>query len=107
MIVASRRSLASSTRVVSLEPRGGREERDGDGETEEDLGQAGVRRRDRRRQEEQDRQTSEHTLKDDRRRAPATPSHFIQRRGSTRHSHAASTMVRNPTVLAINRCPCS
>ena len=31
----------------------------------------------------------------------------IQRRGSQIHSHPARTIVRNPTVLAISRWPCS
>ena len=36
-----------------------------------------------------------------------TPSHRIQRRGSTAHVHAASTTVRKPTDDAMRRCPCS
>ena len=37
----------------------------------------------------------------------ATPNQRIQRRGSAIHSQTAMMIVRNPTVLAMSRCPCS
>ena len=54
-------------------------------------------------QKEQDRQAAERALQNHRTERAPTPSHFIQRRGSARQSHAARRIVRKPTVLAISR----
>ena len=52
--------------VVSLNPGGRGEERDGDRQAEEDLGEPGMCRRHRRRQEEQHGQSAKHALRNHR-----------------------------------------
>ena len=66
--------------LAAASPAGRGEERDGDGQAEENLGEAGVGRRDRGRQEEQDGQAAEHPLQDDRaERHHAQPLHPASR----------------------------
>ena len=68
--------------MPSIQP-GDVNERDRDGQAEEDLGEAGVRGGNRRRQEEEHRQAAEHALHDDRaERGDAEPPHPAPRLGA-------------------------